>query len=113
MTHTTPSEGWEQSFRETIGHDDFCKVIQHPNSSWKCNCYLKDGIAFIRTLLHTQKVELVRETDSLLGLLKIAKCPDTNCDNAGTGVDGYGEPYQCQWCDERKSALDRHGITQV
>ena len=41
------------------------------------------------------------ELEKAVGLLKIARCPDNNCDNSGTGVDGYGEPYQCQWCYER------------
>jgi len=42
---------------------------------------------------------------SILGLLKIAICPDTSCDQNGTCVDGNGEPFQCQWCDERRMAL--------
>lgn len=45
--------------------------------------------------------------DEMVGLLKIARCPDSSCDNEGTAVNGYGEPYQCRWCYERD------GITQT
>jgi hypothetical protein len=47
------------------------------------------------------------------GLLRAAKCPDENCDGKGVTwyaqLDGGGDPEQvqaqCQWCDERATAL--------
>ena len=50
--------------------------------------------------------QIVREHNSheeLVELLKAAKCPC--CDGSGGYYDNYGEPTQCQWCDESKAAL--------
>lgn len=46
----------------------------------------------------------------LEGLLKVAKCPDDSCDGKGSIAhgpysDGSYEQEQCQWCDEKKTAL--------
>lgn len=46
-------------------------------------------------------------------LLRLARCPDENCDGEGTcskmapGYDGEADidVWQCQWCDERKRVL--------
>lgn len=55
---------------------------------------------------------LEAENQRLLGLLQIAECPA--CDGSGAiprGPTPYGgwELEQCQWCDERKSALATGG----
>jgi len=48
-----------------------------------------------------QTIEKMRE------LLRVAECPDGNCDkNGAAGIlhgDGDWEIYQCQWCHERKA----------
>jgi hypothetical protein len=46
-------------------------------------------------------------------MLKQARCPNGNCDNAGTlteaimGKNGWPEPYpaECQWCWERDKLI--------
>ena len=40
------------------------------------------------------------EIEQLEALLKVAKCPDPNCEDGVVQVF-TGEVYQCQWCDER------------
>lgn len=50
MNNTT--NNWEDDFQKQIGHDDWCKTLKYPKSSWDCNCYMKDSLAFIRQLLH-------------------------------------------------------------
>ena len=44
-----------------------------------------------------------------LQLLKLAKCPNSNCDNNGTISyqisDDEWEPQQCQWCDDKRKLL--------
>ena len=47
--------------------------------------------------------ELEAESKELSKLLGIALCPQ--CDGSGGYYDGYGEVCQCQWCDEKKKAL--------
>jgi len=46
----------------------------------------------------------------LEGLLRIARCPDTDCYKGaiphGPDPDGNWEAQQCQWCYERDAALD-------
>ena len=54
----------------------------------------------------TQTLQAERQKrDEVVKLLKIAICPDSSCNKEGTGVDEYGEPYQCQWCYEKNQAL--------
>lgn len=31
-------------FEKNIGHDDWCKSLKYPKSSWTCNCYMKDSL---------------------------------------------------------------------
>jgi septal ring factor EnvC (AmiA/AmiB activator) len=43
--------------------------------------------------------------EQLEALLKVAKCPDPNCEDGVVQVF-TGEVYQCQWCDERAALED-------
>jgi hypothetical protein len=55
----------------------------------------------------------VVEQATIKELLRVARCPDPNCDGNGSswhaGWSGAGEPeqvqHECQWCDERTKAL--------
>jgi hypothetical protein len=58
------------------------------------------------------------EIERLRDLLKIAKCPNANCDNNGTICNGeydHGngeieyDLEQCEWCDERFRVLEAAG----
>lgn len=54
--------------------------------------------------------KLQRQNAELLSLLEVSRCPNIGCDNNGTISDydprtGEQEPVQCQWCDERKTAI--------
>jgi hypothetical protein len=49
-----------------------------------------------------------------LSLLKVARCPNSNCDNNGTigtwnEYDNEWEPEPCQWCYEKKKLLNNEG----
>lgn len=68
--------------------------------------------------LYREERELTAEQnaklEAVLGLLKVARCPDQNCDSKGTTwlgnhemEDGSVEPelHPCQWCHERDAAL--------
>jgi hypothetical protein len=54
--------------------------------------------------------------EPLIKLLKVARCPNRNCDNDGTlteverGLDGWPELYQteCEWCYNRKILTTNH-----
>lgn len=37
----------KEEFEKKIAHDDWCKTVQYPGSSWDCNCYMKDCLAFL------------------------------------------------------------------
>jgi hypothetical protein len=54
---------WEKDFENYIGHDDFCKKVRYPDSSWDCNCYLKDSLMFIRSLLTSQSIKHKAEVE--------------------------------------------------
>lgn len=40
-------------------------------------------------------------------LLKVARCYNRTCVQ-GTITDKEGEPFQCQWCDERKTLIGEY-----
>jgi len=45
---------------------------------------------------------------NIIELLRVAKCPNAHCVD-GVISEGYAddhEHFQCQWCAERKEALD-------
>ena len=50
----------KKKLERKIGHDDFCKTVNYPNSSWDCNCYMKDNLAFLTTAI-TKGYELALE----------------------------------------------------
>jgi len=66
-------------------------------------------IKFDNSGLLSEIQSLTSERDRLRELLKIARCPNTSCvDGAiphGPYSDGSWEAEQCQWCDERSTAL--------
>ena len=49
-------------------------------------------------------------------MLKIARCPETSCDNNGTIANQISEdewePQQCQWCDEKKAITNTQNDEQ-
>jgi len=51
----------------------------------------------------------MNEIEKLKALLKVAKCPNIDCDNQGNiavrDQDGDWEAEQCQWCYERAEAV--------
>lgn len=54
--------------------------------------------------------EILRaQIQRLKALLKVARCPDPDCDNNGTIAvrvsDEEWEPQQCQWCHEKRLEL--------
>ena len=46
-----------------------------------------------------------KRIEQLEALLKVAKCPDPNCEDGVVQVF-TGEVYQCQWCAEREENKD-------
>lgn len=86
----------------------------HPDyMSASCSDVMK---AVDREMQHREDLAATRQRcERLEALLKVAKCPDDHCNNEGTTwiamLNGGGEaeqlPQQCQWCDERKQALNK------
>lgn len=68
---------------------------------WHCKVCKKELVFITLPTLQAER----QKREEVVELLKIANCPDSCCDNYGTCVDGFGEPYQCQWCYERSEAL--------
>lgn len=64
MTTNTP-EAWEERFNKILFDDETGAL--HLELGSECKCYIEDKklIRFIRTLLHTTKVELLREVMAL------------------------------------------------
>lgn len=56
--------------------------------------------------------EIEKIAETIEKLFAVVGCP--NCDGSGAFHDSYGEPAQCQFCDERNRALrDLRGIKVV
>ena len=52
--------------------------------------------------------EKIKQQKTVLELLRVAKCPNAHCVD-GVISEGFAQDYehfQCQWCFERKEALD-------
>lgn len=48
--------------------------------------------------------------DKAIKLLRIAKCPNNECDNRGMALSWSSYlkepvPYPCQWCEEKRELL--------
>jgi len=58
-------------------------------------------------------LSLMEKESEAIKMLKVARCPNGNCDNAGTiavavrGQDGLPdyEPEQCEWCWHRDNLI--------
>lgn len=73
-----------------------------------CQRAYKKGYGYDELLAVSIKTNrrLLAHIEAVNGLLKIARCPNKECDNEGTIFNGRDiEP--CQWCDERDAALEQ------
>lgn len=55
-----------EEFEKKIGHDDWCKTLKYPNSSWDCNCYMKDSLVFVAKAHAAGREEAIREARELV-----------------------------------------------
>jgi hypothetical protein len=99
---TAPVGGWESEFDEMfVSEEGFVK----PQRDAFYPAYeIKD---FFRQTIKNRE----REIAEGIKLLKVAKCPDPDCDNHGTIAmrisDDEWEPQQCQWCFERNALINK------
>jgi hypothetical protein len=74
------------------------KVVEERNKALKG---LQESCSYNELLLKIKSLE--KQLEQAKALLKIATCPC--CDGCGAYPDEYGEPIQCQWCDERDGLI--------
>ncbi len=86
------------------------KAAEADRNNCKCEtCRLENNRMAAIILSTIPLVELLEVAE----LLRMAKCPDGNCNGNGstwfTSMSPLGEPeqiqQQCQWCDEKQSTL--------
>lgn len=90
--HTPGPWIWGDDYHGLYGAGPDNEVLSYASYE---NCWLAYGDARVANAC------LIAAAPGLLGLLRIARCPQKGCDQNGTLADGS----QCQWCDERKNAI--------
>ena len=79
------------------------------NDEWQSVVVVEDAIEMIEKAMEGMAIVPA-------GFLKVAKCPDINCDGFGTVAvqvsDTEWEPHQCQWCDEKQNMIASIGAEQ-
>jgi len=77
---------------------------------WSRITELEEEVTCLSNLVTSQEEGLFKyetQLEAVKGLLRIARCPNKNCDNDGTILLDYthGDVEQCQWCYERDKAI--------
>lgn len=99
--HAEPFDHWWDSWVGSDGDGyDMNVHKRHAKAAWEA--------ASVKAALVGRAESMVECAPNALALLRAAKCPNKHCESGGIRVaDGKGDWQweQCQWCDERRTAL--------